>query len=187
MMGKTVWLSVMCVVGSVAIAACGSSNGTGGSTEGTGDTGTGGNTATSSSSGTGGTMSTSSSSSTSSTSSSTSASSSSGTALVNGCDPATAENHTTNATVTIDFGGAAGLAYKPPCIKIATGTVVTFAGAFTSHPLAGGMAGTLDATSPIKETLVGTSAMFTFATAGTFPYYCEDHFASGMQGAIFVQ
>jgi plastocyanin len=105
---------------------------------------------------------------------------------VNNCDPAAAEDHTGDTAVTIVFG-VAGLTYQPACIKIKTGTTVTFSGAFTSHPLAGGTAGTLDATSPIKETLTGTSAMFTFATAGTFPYYCEDHFASKMEGAIFVQ
>lgn len=180
-MRTTVWMGMVCMVGAAAINACGSSGGTASSTEGTSDGGTGGNATTSSSSATGGTM-------TTSSSSAASSSSSSGATKVNNCDPTTPEDHTTDTTVTINFGGATvGLKYDPPCIKIKTGTAVTFMGAFPSHPLAGGNAGTLDAASPIQETLSGSTATFTFPTAGTFPYYCEDHFSGGMQGAVFVE
>jgi len=179
-MRTTVWMGMVFMVGAAAINACGSSGGTAGSTEGTSDGGTGGNATTSSSSATGGTM-------TTSSSSAASSSSSSGAVKVNNCDPTAPEDHTTDTAVTINFGGTVGLAYDPPCIKIKTGTPVTFTGAFTSHPLAGGNAGTVDAASPIQKTLTGSTATFMFPTAGTFPYYCEDHFSGGMQGAVFVE
>jgi plastocyanin len=107
--------------------------------------------------------------------------------MVNGCDPATAEDHTGQANVSIDFGGALGFKYAPACIKVSPGTSVTFNGSFVSHPLAGGQGGVLDASSPITLTATGTTASFTLANAGTYPYYCQAHFSLGMQGAIFVQ
>jgi plastocyanin len=64
---------------------------------------------------------------------------------------------------------------------------VKWSGAFSSHPLVGGQDGTPDATSPITATATGTEATFTFPNAGTFPYYCQFHQASGMEGAVFVQ
>ena len=184
-MRNTVWLGVVCVVGAAAINACGSAGGPT-SSEGSGDQGTGGNatTSSSSSSGAGGATTSSSSSSSSSTSSS---SSSSGAATVNGCDPTMAVDHTADTMVTIDFGGTTGLKYAPACIKIKTGTEVTFAGAFSSHPLSAGEDGTPAASSPIAHTATGTSAAFTFPDVGTFPYYCDFHFSSGMEGAIFVE
>ncbi|APR81568.1 Halocyanin [Minicystis rosea] len=180
-MQKTVWLGVMWILGAVAINACKVAEGTAGASEGAGDTGTGGAYTTSPPSGTGGKATT------SSSSSSSSASSSSGGTTINGCELATAEDHTTDASVTIEFGGTHGNTYAPACIKIAQGTSVTFSGAFTTHPLQGGNAGTPDATSPITSTTTGTTASFTFADAGSFPYYCTAHFGSGMQGAVFVE
>jgi plastocyanin len=106
---------------------------------------------------------------------------------VNGCDPATAEDHTADSNVTITFGGSLGLKYAPACIKIAKGNSVTFSGSFSSHPLSGGADGNKDTSSPIAETSTGSSATFTFANAGTFPFFCEYHFSSGMEGAVFVQ
>jgi plastocyanin len=106
--------------------------------------------------------------------------------MVNGCDPATAEDHTADSSVTIMFP-VGGLKYSPACIKIAKGSSVTFSGSFMNHPLSGGTSGTPDASSPITHTMTGTSADFTFSEAGTFPYYCDFHFSSGMEGAIFVE
>lgn len=187
-MNKTVWLVTACVLGAVAINACGSGTSSSAATEGGSDTGTGGN-ATTSTSGTGGstTSTTSSSSSSGSTTTSTSSSStSSGSTTVNGCDPATAEDHKADATTTVTFP-TGGLKYSPPCIKIAKGNAVKFDGSFASHPLSGGQDGTMDATSPITHTTTGTTATFTFPNAGTFPYFCDFHFSSGMEGAIFVE
>lgn len=191
-MRKTVWLGVACVLGAAAINACSSSSGGTASTEGAGDTGVGGGTTssattststTTSTSGTGGAMTTSSS---TSSSSSTTSSSSSGSALVNGCDPATAADHTADASVTVTFP-TGGLKYSPACIKISAGSSVKFSGDFSSHPLTGGVDGTADPTSPIADTETGTSATFTFPDAGSFGYYCKFHVGSGMKGAVFVQ
>lgn len=187
-MGKTAWWMVASLLGAAAMNACGTSGGTAAATEAAGDQGSGGSTASSSSSsssssGAGGA----SSSSSSGSSSSGSSSSSSGSVTVNGCDQASAEDHTTDTAVNIDFGGSLGLKYAPACIRIKTGTSVTFTGSFSSHPLSGGSSGTADASSPITHTTTGSSATFSFPDAGTFPYFCELHFSSGMEGAIFVE
>jgi len=85
----------------------------------------------------------------------------------------------------------AGLSYAPPCIRVKTGTVVTFEGSFAIHPLQGGTVtngiGSADPNSPITLTNTGMSVMFTLSNAGTVPYYCTSHAISGMMGAIFVE
>ena len=110
---------------------------------------------------------------------------------INGCTEATAEDHTADAMVAIAFGGTTGFAYSPPCIKVNAGATVTFNGAFISHPLEPGEvkcnAPTVDMSSPIKETTTGMTASFMLPTAGTYPFYCGEHFAAGMKGAIFVK
>ncbi|HEY1954618.1 MAG TPA: hypothetical protein VGH28_03385 [Polyangiaceae bacterium] len=104
--------------------------------------------------------------------------------LVNGCDPGAAQDLTAQAVVTIQFGGSAGFAYSPACAKVKTGTPVTFSGDFTLHPLVGGSAtraaATPDPASPV-------AASFVAGAPGTYPYYCANHFGSGMMGAIFVE
>ena len=108
--------------------------------------------------------------------------------LVNGCDPATAEDHSADATTTIT---SMGLKYSPPCIKISAGASVTFSSNFGAHPLVGGefVDGMKqpDAGSPIEATSSGNSATFTFPNAGSYGYYCDFHVASGMAGAVFVE
>lgn len=107
---------------------------------------------------------------------------------VNGCAPSAAEDLTAETSVTIT---QTGLTYDPACIKIKTGTSVTFSSTFASHPLVGGEVvngtKTPDASSPITTTNTGTEATFTFPNAGTFGYYCDIHAASGMSGAIIVE
>lgn len=107
---------------------------------------------------------------------------------VNGCTATAAEDHTADATTTIT---QTGLKYAPACIKIKAGSSVTFASTFMSHPLMGGEVidgmKFADAESPITSTNSGTEATFTFATAGTFGYYCDFHALSGMFGAIIVE
>jgi plastocyanin len=111
-----------------------------------------------------------------------------GTNIVDTCNEATAMDATSMNAVTINFGGSAGLAYSPKCVKVKAGTMVTFSGSFTTHPLAGGNSPpTVDATSPIHETKTGMSAAFTMSSPGAYGFFCEVHFGSGMQGAIFVQ
>jgi plastocyanin len=108
--------------------------------------------------------------------------------LVNGCDLSTATVLTGGAPTTVLFSN---FSYAPKCIKVTTGTVVTFDGDFTTHPLQGGevVAGTkVPATSGPFMTLTstGSSTPFTMSTAGTFPYYCDPHALGGMTGAVFV-
>jgi plastocyanin len=106
---------------------------------------------------------------------------------VNGCDAMTATDKRGEATVQITFPG---LAYDPPCLRVMEGTIVTFSGDFTTHPLVGGkVAGAMatpDATSPVPMTSSGMSAMATFMKAGDYGYYCSTHFASNMAGAVYV-
>ena len=61
------------------------------------------------------------------------------------------------------------------CVIVSAGTVVTWTGNFTSHPLAGGETGTVDDASPITEAGPGSgSATITaiLADAGDYPYFC---------------
>ena len=110
---------------------------------------------------------------------------------MNGCDEATAEDHTTDATTTVEFGGAAGLKYNAACIAIAAGKSVAFKGDFAAHPLQAGVVVDMEATpndaSVIKSTGEGSDAEFTFPKAGTFPYYCNHHYGAEMMGAVFVK
>jgi plastocyanin len=107
---------------------------------------------------------------------------------LNGCDPATAEDHTADAETTVT---QAGLEYSPKCIRIAAGSTVKFMSTFAAHPLVGGEVvdgvKTPDGASPITMTNMGMEAVFTFPDAGDFGYYCDLHGAGGMNGAIFVE
>jgi plastocyanin len=105
---------------------------------------------------------------------------------VNGCDQATATDMTGMATATITFPSG-GLNYSPKCLRVSAGTMETFSGSFSSHPLEGGNDGTPDPSSPITSTSTGTSKTFTLSTPGAYGYYCTFHVASGMKGAIFVE
>ena len=188
---KTItYLGAVGAVLTAALGACGNGTGTN-STEGTGDTGTGGQVAVASSSsttgstgGTGGAGAGSS----SSSSSASSTSSGSGGSSVNGCDPATATDMTGMTAVTISFGDALGMHYDHPCIKVDSGTMVTFSGSFSNHPLGGGDTPPVqDSASPITATISGTSATFTLGTPGVYGYFCSLHYGSGMEGAIVVE
>lgn len=151
------WMTVLCAV---AVAACG---GDGGGTGGGGGQGTGGTTTTSSST------------------------SSGAATMVNGCDPSTAEDHTSENPMMLMFGGSLGLSYSPKCAKLKAGSDVMFMGDLAAHPLAGGVDGEIDTASPIKETKTGMQVTFDNLPAGTYGYFCELHDASGMHGAIFVE
>jgi hypothetical protein len=86
-----------------------------------------------------------------------------------------------------DKGSAATLTWdissSPPstCVHIKTGGTVTFNGAFATHPLLphGGASPT-----PLSTAPSGTTATFTFTTAGTYGFICGVH--STMTGAIEV-
>lgn len=101
---------------------------------------------------------------------------------VNGCTRATATDMTGMATV--------GLAWSLPhaaCTIVSAGTTVTWTGDFSLHPLTGGVTPTVDPSSAISmATPSGNELAVTFASAGTFPYFCTVHNA-GMQGVIYVE
>jgi plastocyanin len=118
---------------------------------------------------------------------SSSSSSSGGGMAINGCDQATAMDMTGSAMVKVTFG--ADFKYTPACVRVKKGTDITFEGDFGFHPLVGGEASLPpkpDSASPIKHTTTGTAATFKMDLAGTYPYYCENHFPS-MAGAVFVE
>jgi plastocyanin len=111
---------------------------------------------------------------------------------INGCDATNTVVMTGVPSVTVDFGGMTGTAYSPACLRVSMGTVVTFNGNFSFHPLQGGevinMVGTPASSGPFATlTSNGMSANFTMSSTGTFPYYCTMHVASGMMGTVFVQ
>jgi len=110
---------------------------------------------------------------------------------INDCTPGTATSMTGMANVMITFPNA-NTTFMPNCVKVHTNTTVTFSGGdFADHPLTGGIvvAGTAmpASTGPFTPaTTVGTSASFTLATPGSYPFYCNVHGTSGMAGALFV-
>lgn len=109
----------------------------------------------------------------------------------NGCAEANYVDMTAaGAARAITFGGGVGFAYSPKCMLIAAGQSVSWTGTFSSHPLRPGVGGNATAGSPnnpITATDTGTTVSFTFPTAGYYPYRCNSHGGSGMNGAIKVQ
>lgn len=112
--------------------------------------------------------------------------------LVNGCDPATATDLTGQAAVTIEFGGAHGLAYAPPCVCVSAGTRVTFSGQFATHPLLGGWVTDSNTKAPdpgspfSPRTNSGTTKTFTLTEVAVCPFYCDVHALADMKGVAFV-
>jgi plastocyanin len=94
------------------------------------------------------------------------------------CNAAT--DYVTTPT-TIGFGlDNTGFFYRPKCLKVPTGTQVTFTAmdptlGFAAHPLdPSGNRGTRPG-NPITPTVTGTTASFTFAAKGFWAYYCTLH------------
>lgn len=111
-----------------------------------------------------------------------------GGAMVNGCTEASAMDLTGMATVSLtDIDG-----WSVPhalCVIVDAGTVVSWTGNFTFHPLAGGVTPTPDAASVITAAGPGTgmeTISATLSDAGDFPYFCTIHEAA-MQGVIYVR
>lgn len=107
---------------------------------------------------------------------------------VHGCTRDAATDMTGMAAVTLS-GPATWSFGHHACIRVSTGTAVTWEGDFSVHPLIGGITPTMDAASPV--TLAGpgsgaTPVVVTFGTAGDFPYFCGVHTAS-MTGVIYVE
>ena len=94
-----------------------------------------------------------------------------------------------NASREVTFGPAQE--YSPPCLLVAAGQSVTFSGSFATHPLRAGPAPTASLSgppgNPIPSTNTGMTVTMTFPAAGTWPYHCATHFASGMAGVVRVR
>ncbi len=111
-------------------------------------------------------------------------------AAVHGCEAARFVDRRDNAADrSVSFGGAVGMAFSPPCITVAVGQSVRFAGMFAMHPLRPGVVGQAGsgAGSPIPDTPAGDAVSVTFPSAGSFPFHCGVHGAMGMVGVVRVQ
>ncbi|MBK9260855.1 MAG: hypothetical protein IPM54_13675 [Polyangiaceae bacterium] len=107
---------------------------------------------------------------------------------VNECDVDTAMDLTASPATTVAFQL---FYYAPKCIKVKSGTIVTFSGDFAESPLQGGVVVSgvpvAASTGPfVPVTSTGTSKAFTMPSPGTYPYYCIIHGTLGMRGAVFV-
>ena len=111
-------------------------------------------------------------------------------------EPCPAQTDYVTTPTTIDFGvNTNGFYYAPKCLKVPTGTQVTFTAAsatlgFASHPLdPSGNRGTRPG-NPITSTTTGTTASFTFPAKGFWAYYCTIHGTDGsgdfMAGVIWA-
>jgi plastocyanin len=92
----------------------------------------------------------------------------------------------------VRFGEVATpFAYAPPCMIVAVGQTVTFEGLFSGHPLEPGLSPSMpragSPNNPIPATYDGLEARATFTAPGTYPYYCQMHFMTGMTGVIHVR
>ena len=107
---------------------------------------------------------------------------------VHGCTSDEAQDRTGEAAVSITDIDGWEIGHKV-CLKVSTGTVVSWSGNFTFHPLAGGVLPTQDAASPITtagSTVTGDGTVdVTFDTAGDYPYFCTIH-TSSMSGVVYV-
>jgi plastocyanin len=162
-MRTATWLGILCITSTVILSACGGD-------EGSGTSGASGQASSGSGSGSG--------------------SGGGGATVVNGCDPATAEDRTGDTDVPIAFGDAIGFKYSPACIKVKVGTTLTFSGDFASHPLTPGIDLVEDPASPIQKTdtnPMSGSVSFALSPAGTYGWFCGFHGGGGMEGAAFVE
>jgi plastocyanin len=105
--------------------------------------------------------------------------------------PCAAEaNYMTGATVNFP-ASASDFSYSPKCLKVPAGTMVTFSGDFSFHPLEPSThRGTLTG-NPITSTATGSTKSFNFTTPGFYAYFCSTHGpsdgAAGMVGVIWVE
>jgi plastocyanin len=107
-----------------------------------------------------------------------------GTEATTALTPTPTPNTTITPTPTpaiITFGGTGGFTYAPAQITVKAGQPVTWKGDFAAHPLE-------SVNSLWTKVQTGTEFSHTFATPGTYEYYCLAHGTetSGMKGQITV-
>lgn len=105
--------------------------------------------------------------------------------------PCTTEALYATAGTTVNFGVNGTAAYDPKCLKVSVGSIVTFVGDFSAHPLSPStMRGTVSG-NPITNTGSGSRKSVTFPAPGAYAYYCDLHGpsdgAAGMVGVVWVQ
>jgi plastocyanin len=97
-------------------------------------------------------------------------------------------------TVTVGPGGA--FSFDPQSITIHVGETVRWRWESPGHNVVSGSSGAADGrfcspndsgcnAAPIS--ISGTTYEHTFTEAGTFPYFCQPHFAFGMTGRVIVE
>lgn len=109
---------------------------------------------------------------------------------------APAEAAATAKTVDVTVGMSGGLRFSPSAVNVHPGDTVRWTWAASGHSVTSGTAGTANGTfcstsdascSSGALSPSGTVYTHTFASAGTFPYFCAAHFSMGMTGTITVQ
>jgi hypothetical protein len=104
---------------------------------------------------------------------------------VHGCTRANATDKTSMSTVDLTWVNPLGQLDK--CIRVRTNTLVRWNGDFNFHPLEGGISPTSDAGSIITQASPsGGTTNITFASTGTFPFFCGIHTLT-MQGVVYVE
>ena len=108
--------------------------------------------------------------------------------VVNGCDPATAQDFRAQSQAVINFTCCQ---YTPKCVRIKAGDEVKFNGDFLSHPMRSGTSanGNLfpDNNGPFfPPANTGTTRTYTIAAVGQHPFYCEVHGGGVMNGVVYV-
>lgn len=95
----------------------------------------------------------------------------------------------------VQVGGIGGISFEPSAVTIKAGGKVRWVWNGAGHNVVSGSTCTADnkfcspndmscATAPTS--LVGTTYEHTFATAGSYPYFCKPHCTAGMIGSVTV-
>lgn len=92
-----------------------------------------------------------------------------------------------------EVDGTAALKWEPANVNVPVGGTVTFKiSGGAPHPVKSGTPPSGDSSFDTSKcqlaqmSATGDSCKVTFAKAGTFPFFCEVHYASGMTGTITV-
>ena len=78
--------------------------------------------------------------------------------------------------------------FSPANITVSAGTTVTWRGGSTQHTVTSGSGSAAADAGKLFDMQLGVNGMvtYTFATPGTFPYFCRIHESMGMKGTVTV-
>ena len=109
---------------------------------------------------------------------------------LNDCAPAAFVEVADARGIRVAFGGEIGHNYSPRCLRVGIGAAIRFEGPFETHPLVPGRVEDAipvdDEGGPIRAVRAGHVAEFVAREPGRFGFYCDDHVAEGMMGALEV-